>query len=419
MSLRNTLASINSSKWAITQAHATDYLRVLDAALDSDQTDVSPKAAIASYENADAEKTEIAEYDDKIAIVRIEGAIMKSGWCNYGTEDYANYIENTFADDESIKGMLLIVDSGGGQVAGTQRLYKAIQNAQKPIIGLASSVAASAGYWIVAPTQKIFIESETDEVGSIGAFVSFSDYSEYFKEAGIKRHEIYARKSSNKNKEVREALKDNYTPMLDNVLDPLVDIFIKDIKTARPNISEEVFSGGIYIAERAIQVGLVDDIKSEKEAMEYLRSQINSNNSQPQQTQIYMSKLTIGANIMKKLGFGDATEKETSLEVNQSGLTKLDAALQELQEAEESNQKLTSEKSELSKKVKDLEAEKLVLEQKVTELKAKNEEYSKVAAASPAAPVSATQKTETADTTPKDDDIFAEFNAKVEADFGA
>ncbi|WP_338814078.1 S49 family peptidase [Bernardetia sp. Wsw4-3y2] len=414
MSLHKILTSINSSKWAITAAHATDYLRALDNALDSD-IDITPKAALANYESTDIEKNELTEYDDKIAILRIEGAIMKSGWCSYGTEDYANYIENTFENNDSIKGMLLIVDSGGGQVAGTQRLYKAIKNAQKPIIGLASSIAASAGYWILSACDEVFIENETDEVGSIGAFVSFSDYSEYFKEAGIKRHEIYARKSINKNKEVREAIKDNYGPMLDNMLDPLVDIFIQDIKNARPNNSEEVFSGGIYIAERAIAVGLVDGIKSEKESMAHLRSLISKPNSQPQQTQIYMSKLSVGANLKKFLGFGDATETETSLEVNQSGLAKIEAALQE---AENSNKTLNSEKTELEKKVKDLETQNLVLSENVKELKAKNEEYSNVAASSPAAPVSATQKTDAPDVEPKETDIFTEFNSQIESNYG-
>lgn len=89
--------------------------------------------------------------------------------------------------DDSIGAILIDIDSPGGSVYGTGELAAEILNArgQKPVIGLANSLAASAAYWVGSACSELYV-TPSGEVGSIGVWQAHMDYSAALAAEGVK-----------------------------------------------------------------------------------------------------------------------------------------------------------------------------------------------------------------------------------------
>lgn len=193
-----------------------------------------------------------------IALLAVDGPIMRSdGWCSMGTETMGKIIKGA-DQSEQISAIILEVNSPGGQVLGTEQLAGVIDSIAKPIYTY-GHFAASAAYWISAATDEIWSSGRSNEFGSIGTMVSWKDYSGYFEQLGIKEIEIYATDSKDKNLPFREAKKGNYKPMQEEILNPTNAIFKSEMKRLRA-LPEEVLTGSLYIAETALEKGLIDRI---------------------------------------------------------------------------------------------------------------------------------------------------------------
>jgi signal peptide peptidase SppA len=135
-----------------------------------------------------------------IGVLPIYGTItqranMMSDWSG-GTscQNVAAGFRDMMADD-TVGGILLEVDSPGGSVYGVQELGDEIQAARgkKPVWGIANSQAASAGYWLLAQAEQVFV-TPGGEVGSIGVWSAHDDYSKQLEMMGVKTTLISAGK---------------------------------------------------------------------------------------------------------------------------------------------------------------------------------------------------------------------------------
>ena len=105
---------------------------------------------------------------DKVAVVKIEGVLLTS---TSTVEELNNY-----ADEPSIKAIIVRIDSPGGGVVVSQEIYNAVQNAKKEgkkIVVSMGTVAASGGYYIAAAADKIVANPGT-LTGSIGVIMQFT-----------------------------------------------------------------------------------------------------------------------------------------------------------------------------------------------------------------------------------------------------
>ena len=205
---------------------------------------------------------------NSIAMVDIIGPILKYGdWCSEGSLSY-NDLMMRLATSDRVQGIILNIDSPGGQAAGTAMLYETIREVTKvkPVISIIQDgYAASAGMWIAAGAQEIYCTRGTDSVGSIGAYVTLYDFTEYFAAEGIKITEIYAPQSVDKNKTYRDAMAGDTTG-IEFELSFLVEDFkagITNSRGARLKMKgNEPFTGKMYFAKEAQKMGLIDGIKS-------------------------------------------------------------------------------------------------------------------------------------------------------------
>lgn len=198
-----------------------------------------------------------------VALIPIRSEILKYDQpCGpRGTQSILNDLK---ASDQnpSIGSIVLVVDSPGGQVTGTDLLSDAIKNSTTPVVAYVEGMAASAAYWIISGASKIIASSELDRIGSIGTMLMVEDLKPALEAEGVKFHEVYASLSVDKNKDFNEVLNGNYEPYQKNVLDVINSKFLSSIKANRPSVDDSCLSGKIYFSPEAIGLGLIDEIGS-------------------------------------------------------------------------------------------------------------------------------------------------------------
>lgn len=128
-----------------------------------------------------------------IAVLPLYGVITQrgnmiedvSGPGSVSTQKFAAALRQALAD-ESVSQILIDIDSPGGSVYGVAELADEIvaARAQKPIIAIANSLAASAAYWIGCSASEFYV-TPGGEVGSIGVWQAHFDYSQALAAEGV------------------------------------------------------------------------------------------------------------------------------------------------------------------------------------------------------------------------------------------
>ncbi len=147
-------------------------------------------------------QTSVAISGGGIAVIPIYGVITQrgnmvddvSGPGMVSTQIVTQMLRQAVADD-AVSQILLDIDSPGGSVYGVSELGDAILSAraQKPVVAIANSLAASAAYWIGSQAGEFYVTAG-GEVGSIGVWQAHQDYSKAMDEAGVKTTLISAGK---------------------------------------------------------------------------------------------------------------------------------------------------------------------------------------------------------------------------------
>jgi signal peptide peptidase SppA len=216
--------------------------------------------------------------ENSTVIIPINGVISKYDYCGApGTNSIADFITKA-AGHPNIKNFVFVIDSPGGAVDGTQNLAETILNLDKPTVAFCDGLAASAGYWIASACDAVICNLNTDQVGSIGVYCSFMDLRKWVEYEGIEWHEIYASLSTDKNKPYRDAL-DGKPELIRAELDTINANFINNVKAGRPQINESVFTGKLYYASDAINLGMIDKIGKFNIALETANNLSNTNNN--------------------------------------------------------------------------------------------------------------------------------------------
>ncbi|OIN55426.1 S49 family peptidase, partial [Arsenicibacter rosenii] len=181
--------------------------------------------------------------------------------CSWGSEDIAGWIMEA-NNDPAISAIVLEINSGGGQVDGTQLLGEVVRASQKPVVAWVAGMAASAAYWVASQAREIVMESETtSEVGSIGVIAMHVDATKALEQEGYKVTIVRSDGSADK------ALFNSFEPLSEAVINDtkaslnlIRQTFEKTVKAGRPGISADVFTGKMYAGKDAIRLGMADRI---------------------------------------------------------------------------------------------------------------------------------------------------------------
>jgi len=204
-----------------------------------------------------------------VAITFLQGVVMKNDYCEApGTKSLTNMMREADSN-ENIIGHILYVDSPGGSADGTMDFSESIKSLNKPVVAFVDGLMASAAYWAGSSAKHIMANNSLAEIGSIGTYITLTDWSGYDEKMGIKEISIYATKSTEKNIEYREALKGNEGPMKASI-DVFNEVFLKAVTKNRFGKGldkEATLKGQLLFAEDAIKAGLIDSIGSFSDAV--------------------------------------------------------------------------------------------------------------------------------------------------------
>ncbi len=170
------------------------------------------------------------------------------------------------ADDPAVRGIVLEVDSPGGEIGGLFDTVDAIgairRRSAKPMVAVASEAALSAAYAIASVAERIYV-SRTGEVGSVGVVAAHLDESGADAMAGLKWTLIHAgaRKTDGN---PHEPLSPRATADIQADVDHLYDELVALVAANRGLNPDAVRAtdAAIYRGEKAVAAGLADGIGS-------------------------------------------------------------------------------------------------------------------------------------------------------------
>ncbi|MGU3539989.1 S49 family peptidase [Methylobacterium sp. A54F] len=219
---------------------------------------------------------------DGVLQVPVKGVLLANLSLAYGS--YATgyvYIRRAIERglvDGNVKGIALICDSPGGEVAGNFDLVDAIHAARgrKPIRAFAHERAYSAAYSIASAADRIVV-SRTGGVGSIGVVTSHTDASAALEKAGLKITFIYAGKHK-VDGNATEPLPDDVRARWQARIDELMDVFVDTVARNRAMTPEAVRATEAltYTASQALEAGLADEIGSLADAVAAFAADLNT-----------------------------------------------------------------------------------------------------------------------------------------------
>lgn len=209
---------------------------------------------------------------DYIGVVYVDDTIDEYGSGTYNHQYILNAID-AMAEDSHNKGMILYVDTPGGSVFASDELYLKIkeyqQTTERPVYSSMQGTAASGGYYISAPCEKI-IANRNCWTGSIGVTMgTFVDVSGLLEKLGVKTQTITA--GSNKAMgSSTEPLTAEQRAIYQSLVDEAYEQFVAIVAEGRDMPVDRVKTladGRIYTANQALQNGLVDMVGTFDEAV--------------------------------------------------------------------------------------------------------------------------------------------------------
>lgn len=209
-----------------------------------------------------------------VAVIPIVGTLVRrtvgleaqSGMTSYTM--IADRLHSALQDD-AVKGILLDIDSPGGEAGGVFDLADQIFAARKvkPIWAVANDEAFSAAYAIAAAAERIYL-SRTGGVGSIGVIAVHLDQSEAEADAGLKYTAIYAGEHKN-DLSPHEPLSNPARAQLQAEVNRIYDLFAGSVARMRgiDLAAIKATEAALYFGEQSIAAGLADQIGTMGDAL--------------------------------------------------------------------------------------------------------------------------------------------------------
>jgi len=232
----------------------------------------SAVADIDSQTASDSVVSGSPDASDTIALINVDGEIVESdqsqGFTSLSdTTVSARHIKKVLkevADDDSVKGIVLRINSPGGSAAASDEILTDIKKFKEdhkiPVVTYMTDLAASGGYYVSLSSDKI-VANPSAITGSIGVILEYVNYGDLASKYGVKSVVI----KSGAHKDIVSPFRDptkEETDILQSVVDDAYDVFLANVSTNRKMDKEkakELADGRIYSAKQAKENGLIDE----------------------------------------------------------------------------------------------------------------------------------------------------------------
>ncbi len=199
---------------------------------------------------------------DKIGVVEVFGPIMTA---DAQVEQIRKYTNN-----DSIKGIIVHIDSPGGTVGASQEIYAALLEAKKkkPVVASMGTLGASGGYYIAMAANRVLANPGTI-TGSIGVIMAFMDTRSLMSKIGLKTITVTSAKFKEIGTGSREFTEEDRA-VLQTVIDDVHRQFVEAVAESRHLDIEKVkklADGRVFSGRQALKEGLVDELGGYRRAV--------------------------------------------------------------------------------------------------------------------------------------------------------
>jgi len=217
----------------------------------------------------------VAGAADRIAVIPIEGTITPPF-----TARWMRQLDQAESDD-SVRGVVLLIDSPGGLVADSNQLYRRVRQLveSKPVAVSMKRITASGGYYMamgVGEKGRIFAEPTT-WTGSIGVIIPRYNAAELARNIGVTVDPLKTGPFKDALNPFRD-LSPEERQVWDAILKDAYDRFVQVITDGRSELSEsevrELATGQIYTANQALASGMIDEVGYLEDAVDALAKEL-------------------------------------------------------------------------------------------------------------------------------------------------
>ncbi|WP_156289915.1 signal peptide peptidase SppA [Oceanobacillus salinisoli] len=226
---------------------------------------------------------------NKIAVIRLDGIIQDTStnaWNTslYNHDRFLNMIEDA-GEDSTVDGIILRVNTPGGGVVESAEIHDKVEEVQeeynKPVYVSMGNTAASGGYYIAAPADKIIAHPAT-LTGSIGVIMESINFAELADQLGVDFNTIKSGEFKDIMSASREMTEEERT-ILQTMIDDLYGDFVQVIVDGREMTEErvrELGDGRVYTGSQAHELGLVDELGTLDDTIAMMKEDYDLNDAQ-------------------------------------------------------------------------------------------------------------------------------------------
>jgi protease IV len=196
-------------------------------------------------------------FGEKIGVVDLEGVILSP-------TDTVEQLRK-LADDDSIKAIIIHVNSPGGGVAASEEIYREVKRIRdqkkKYIASSIQTVGASGAYYVSSATNKIYADSGS-VVGSIGVIAEWVNYGDLMRWAKLKPELLKVGKFKDTGDPTR-ALTPEERAYMQGLIDNMYGQFVQAVADGRHAKVEDIkpiADGRVWTGEQALGIHLIDGI---------------------------------------------------------------------------------------------------------------------------------------------------------------
>src|SRR6202030_2264118 len=207
--------------------------------------------------HASGREAGIHAFGDKIGVVDLDGVIV----------DPSEVVEDLrrFADDDSIKAIVIHVNSPGGGVAASEEIYREVKRVRdekhKRIVASIQTVGASGAYYVSSATNKIYADSGS-VVGSIGVISEWVNYGDLMRWAHLKPEVLTVGEYKSTGDPSRD-MTPKERAYLQSLIDNMYGQFVQAVADGRHAKVEDIKAladGRVWTGQEALSMHLIDQV---------------------------------------------------------------------------------------------------------------------------------------------------------------
>ena len=205
----------------------------------------------------DRDEASFSGFGSKIGVVELDGVI-------FSPKQIVPQLKR-FADDDSIKAIIIHVNSPGGGVAASEEIYREVKRIRdekkKRIVASIETVGASGAYYVASATNKIYADKGS-VVGSIGVIAEWVNYGELMRWAKLNPITMKAgefKDTGSPTREMTPAEREYMQALIDNMHTQFINA-VADGRHAKEDDIRAIANGKVWTGEQALSMKMVDQI---------------------------------------------------------------------------------------------------------------------------------------------------------------